>query len=145
MSSRAHPARPAAALAAALAAVGLAIPLAGVAFAETPVSAADPAHPSSSPRIYGGGDDEAPIVRGLGLMAINHGRPVDLRDPSQWSAASGEGRQDTEVGWGWRNDRVTALVGYIQPDQIRDPDFPALEDQRRPRPLVGLSFALRYP
>ncbi len=70
---------------------------------------------------------------------------MDLMTPGQWRRLQGLGRDDTQVGLGWRSGRITAIVGYVKPDEVRPPSFLDGRDRfAAPRPLLGLSFALHY-
>ena len=75
------------------------------------------------------------IPEGWGLRATFHGRAMDVSS-RDWSDDPHAQPRDIEAGWGWRDGRATALIGYESHDYgpkpqqtvarvARDPNQPA--------------------
>ena len=80
-------------------------------------------------------------------MALTSGRSVDLLTPDTWrNGPTTAGSDNTEVGLGWRRDRMSAVVGYVRETSNSDPGAFANEGGGRfkSRAMMGMGFALHY-
>ena len=88
--------------------------------------------------------------RGWGAYATFRGQTLDLRSrDTGWADDPDMRRGDIEAGVGWRGQRASALVGFVQRDLGR-PDWAAAVDPRRrgwlahdTSDVVGFSVSLR--
>ena len=80
-----------------------------------------------------------PVKPGWGLFAVVHGRSMDLNAGGGWTMDSDAGPHEMEIGYGWRRSRVSAIVGYVQPDYGRPEGVPL---RHGPSGVLGLNFTL---
>jgi hypothetical protein len=89
--------------------------------------------------------------KGWGLYATVEGRSLDLRSRDLgWADDPSARSSDLEAGYGWRDGRASALIGYGQYDEGVDPVrrvtgaavYPA-EARRDPSGVIGLNLVLR--
>ena len=87
---------------------------------------------------------------GWGVYATLHGRTLDLQSQDTgWADDPDLRGGDIEAGVGWRGQRASALVGFVQRDLGR-PDWAAAVDPRRrgwlahdTSDVLGFSVSLR--
>jgi hypothetical protein len=88
---------------------------------------------------------------GWGVFATVQGRSIDIRSRDLgWSDDPHTRAGDIEAGFGWRRDRVSAVLGYQQIDfGYRSDPAPGQDPKNQPGAhwggggVLGLGFALR--
>ncbi len=78
--------------------------------------------------------------KGWGLFATTGGRSLDLSRRGGWADDPNASLGETEAGLGWRGRRITAVMGYAQPDFGPVAEYP---HSPRPQGVVGLNIAFR--
>jgi hypothetical protein len=61
-------------------------------------------------------DDGAPIPSGWGVFVTVAGRSTDLVTRGGWAVDPNVRPGEFQAGLGWRQSRVSATLGYVQPD-----------------------------
>jgi hypothetical protein len=93
------------------------------------------------------GADHALALRsanGLGVFATVRDQAVDAASPDHLVKGPSGSLFDEAAGLGWRRDNLSAMVGYMRPED-RQPDYrdPTII-YHRSRPRVGFGLSLHY-
>lgn len=86
-------------------------------------------------------DAGPPARTGWGLFVTARGHSMDLAANSSWTSDANVRGGEFQVGLGWRQDNMSAMVGYVE-SSARAPYGPV---SHSPRGVIGLSFALHTP
>ena len=85
-----------------------------------------------------------PRSDGLGLIATVKDHAVDVVSPTQMINGPSGSLFDEAAGLGWRRDNLSAMIGYMRPDDQR-PDYrDESVSYHKPRARVGLGLSLHY-
>ena len=92
-----------------------------------PDKAAEHTYPVAAPASHGH------LPAGWGLYATMHGRSTELTGPQMdWAEDPTVQPRDIEAGYGWRDGRATALIGYESHDYGPKPQQTARALERDP-------------
>lgn len=84
-------------------------------------------------------DAGPPAETGWGLYVTAHGRSTNLAAQSSWTTDANVRPGEIQVGLGWRQENMSAMVGYVEPDIAGRAGDPM---NRKSKGLVGLSVVL---